>query len=224
MNHIQIAIDGPSGAGKSTVAKAVAEELGILHLDTGAMYRALAYYAINKGVDPRDRQGCEALLGGVNIEVDYIEGKQLTKANGEDVSHLIRTEEVGKGASAISAHLAVREKLVSTQQSIGKSMSVVMDGRDIGAVVLPHTPNKFYITASAQARANRRYLELKNKGEDVNEAEVLKDIMARDYDDSHRIHSPLTKVDDALELDTTDLTIDEAKRAVLSHIRSNMEK
>ena len=217
--HLQIAIDGPAGAGKSTIAKAVAKELDILYLDTGAMYRTMALFALEQGIDPQDAEGVLPLLEKANITVQYLDGTQHTFLNGEDVSSRIRTQQVSKGASDIGVHSAVRMKLSELQRSVGEQMPVVMDGRDIGTYVLPNAPFKFYVTASSRARAERRLLDLHKQGQDMPLDQLEQEIIARDYTDSHREFAPLRQAEDALLLDTTDMTAQEAIDTVLSHIK-----
>ena len=206
MNEIiRIAIDGPSGAGKSTMAKLLAKELQIDYIDTGAMYRALALKLFRTGTDYNDAEALAALLA--DTDVDYAAGKVYL--DGEDVSGLIRTGEVSEMASASSAIPAVREKLVSLQQGMAKRKSLVMDGRDIGTVVIPDADVKFYLTASARERALRRCKEYEEKGMTVDLEKVEEDMRIRDYRDSHREIGPLKKADDAVEIDSTGMTIGE---------------
>lgn len=220
MRGIQIAVDGPSGAGKSTIAKHVARTLGILYLDTGAMYRALALKALRAGVDPGDAAAVERLLGETRIDVAHREDGQRVLLDGEDVSEAIRTNEVSMGASAVSAHQQVRVRLVAMQQEIAAHNGVVMDGRDIGTKVLPDADVKIFLTASAEDRAMRRYLELQEKGMlDRTYEALLEEIRTRDHNDSHRIHSPLMQAEDAILVDTTGYTLDEAVAAIMAIIR-----
>ena len=214
---INIAIDGPAGAGKSTVARAVAKKLGILYLDTGAMYRAMALKAMREGIDPNDKEQVLPLLECTEIYAKNIGGTQHTYLDGEDVSGLIRTPEISRGASDISAIPDVRIKLAQIQRNIAHTSDVVMDGREIGSYVIPECENKFYVTASVDERARRRLLELKEKGRDNG---MAKDIAERDYNDSHRAFAPLLRVPEAILIDTTDLTIDEAVNAVLKNLKN----
>lgn len=211
----RVAIDGPSGAGKSTVAKAVAKKLNIEYIDTGAMYRAFGLKIINNGIDMKDEERIRELLS--DTEIDFENGEILL--DGQVVSHLIRTPEVSMAASACSAYPFVREKLVAAQQQLGASKAVIMDGRDIGTAVFPDAEYKFYITATDEERAQRRYDELIAKGEDVTYDQVLVDIRQRDYNDSTRAASPLRKADDAEEVDTTDMSIEEVVNYVCSKIK-----
>ena len=219
---INIAIDGPAGAGKSTVARAVAKKLGILYLDTGAMYRAMALKAMREGIDPNDKEQVLPLLECTEIYAKNIGGTQHTYLDGEDVSGLIRTPEISRGASDISAIPDVRIKLAQIQRNIAHTSDVVMDGREIGSYVIPECENKFYVTASVDERARRRLLELKEKGRDngMTVEDMAKDIAERDYNDSHRAFAPLLRLPAAILLDTTDLTIDEAVNAVLKNLKN----
>lgn len=219
---INIAIDGPAGAGKSTVARAVAQKLGILYLDTGAMYRAMALKAAREGIDPKDKERVLPLLERTGIYAKNIGGTQHTYLDGEDVSGLIRTPEISRGASDISAIPEVRIKLAQIQRDIAHTSDVVMDGREIGSYVIPECENKFYVTASVDERARRRLLELKEKGGDngMTVEEMAKDIAERDYNDSHRAFAPLLRLPEAVLIDTTDLTIDEAVNAVLKNLKN----
>ncbi len=219
---INIAIDGPAGAGKSTVARAVAKKLGILYLDTGAMYRAMALKAMREGIDPNDKEQVLPLLECSEIYAKNIGGTQHTYLDGEDVSGLIRTSEISRGASDISAIPDVRIKLAQIQRNIAHTSDVVMDGREIGSYVIPECENKFYVTASVDERARRRLLELKEKGRDngMTVEDMAKDIAERDYNDSHRAFAPLLRLPEAILIDTTDLTIDEAVNAVLKNLKN----
>lgn len=219
---INIAIDGPAGAGKSTVARAVAKKLGILYLDTGAMYRAMALKAMREGIDPNDKEQVLPLLECTEIYAKNIGGTQHTYLDGEDVSGLIRTPEVSRGASDISAIPDVRIKLAQIQRNIAHTSDVVMDGREIGSYVIPECENKFYVTASVDERARRRLLELKEKGRDngMTVEDMEKDIAERDHNDSHRAFAPLLRLPEAILIDTTDLTIDEAVNAVLKNLKN----
>lgn len=219
---INIAIDGPAGAGKSTVARAVAKKLGILYLDTGAMYRAMALKAMREGIDPNDKEQVLPLLECTEIYAKNIGGTQHTYLDGEDVSGLIRTPEISRGASDISAIPDVRIKLAQIQRNIAHTSDVVMDGREIGSYVIPECENKFYVTASVDERARRRLLELKEKGRDngMTVEDMAKDIAERDYNDSYRAFAPLLRLPEAILIDTTDLTIDEAVNAVLKNLKN----
>ena len=204
---INCALDGPSGAGKSTIAKAVAKKLGYVYVDTGALYRSIGLYCTRKGIDISDSAAVEGVLGEIKVELKYVDGSQTVWLNGEDVSGLIRTDEISMAASAVSAIPAVRAFLLELQRSIARENDIVMDGRDIGTVILPNAQVKIFMTASAEERANRRYKELLERGQEVSYDDVLRDINQRDYNDSHRDISPLKKADDAYELDTSDMSI-----------------
>lgn len=206
---INIAIDGPAGAGKSTVAKQVARKLGYIYVDTGAMYRAMALYFIRQGIDKDDQASIEKVCRDVEISLEYADGAQQIFLNGENVTGLIRTEEVGNMASATSVYLPVRKKLVELQQRIAQRKDVVMDGRDIGTCVLPFADVKVYLTADSRVRALRRFKELREKNVECDLDEIEKDIIERDYRDMHREHSPLKQAEDAVLLDTSDMTLEE---------------
>ncbi|MCI5721437.1 MAG: (d)CMP kinase [Firmicutes bacterium] len=212
----QIAIDGPSGAGKSTIAKAIARRLGIDYIDTGAMYRALGYKMLQLGITEDETDKVAELLE--TTEIDFSHGDIIL--DGQVINNLIRTPEISMKASACSALGIVRKHLVKVQQEMGAKKSVIMDGRDIGTDVFPNARYKFFITATAEERAKRRYRELMEKGENVSYEETLESIIQRDYNDSHREVSPLRKAEDAEEVDTTDMTIDE----VISYICDKIEK
>jgi len=221
---LTIAIDGPVGAGKSTISDEVANRLGILHLDTGAMYRAVGLAATGAGIDPADEKAVSALCekGGAQVDIRYENGKQITLLNGEDVSSRIRTQEAGGAASAVSRYPAVRSMLVKRQQEMAKEQPMIMDGRDIGTVVLPKADVKFFLTASAEVRAKRRTEELTAKGQKANYNQVLKEIQQRDYQDTHREVAPLKMCRDSIKLDTSELDIDgvvaEMKRIIAGKI------
>ncbi len=215
---LRIAIDGPSGAGKSTIAKIVAEKMGIDYIDTGAMYRAIGLKMVNEGVPREDTEDAAAARQKVldRTEIDFDNG--VITLDGEDVSGKIRTPEISIAASDYSKFPEVRTKLVAIQREIGHRKSVVMDGRDIGTNVFTDAQYKFFLTATAEERANRRVKELLEKGENVSYEETLEDIKQRDYNDTHRKLNPLAKADDAIEIDTTKMTIDEVADAILSKI------
>lgn len=215
---INIAIDGPAGAGKSTIAKLIAKEKGFIYLDTGAMYRALAVYALKNEVDPLDEKAVDKLIVGVNMDIKYIDGVQHIIVCGEDVTSKIRENHVSKAASDISAHPSVRIKLVELQREFAKNHDVVLDGRDIGTFVLPDTPYKFYLTASEEVRAMRRVKDLAERGQTVEFNTVLEEIKQRDYNDSHRQFAPLRQADDAVFIDSSDMSIEEVKNYILSKI------
>ena len=203
-----IAIDGPAGAGKSTIAKKLAKDLGYIYVDTGAMYRAMAYYFLQNQIAPDDLEGITDACKNVEISIEYVNGEQCVILNGENVNGVIRTEKVGNMASATSIYPVVREKLVELQQQLAKKADVIMDGRDIGTVVLPKADVKIYLTASSKVRAERRYKELQEKGVECNLEDIEKDIIDRDYRDMHREVSPLKQAIDAVLLDSSTLDID----------------
>lgn len=205
-----IAIDGPAGAGKSTIAKKAAAKLGFIYVDTGAMYRAMALYFIRHGIAKEDEAAIGDALRDIDISIRYEDGAQQVILNGENVSGLIRTEEVGNMASASSAYGAVREKLLELQRSLARSANVIMDGRDIGTVVLPDARLKIFLTASAEDRAARRTEELREKGIEADFDEVLADMRQRDYNDENRAEAPLRAAADAVRIDTTGNTLEES--------------
>lgn len=216
---MKIAIDGPASSGKSTMAKRIAEELEIIYLDTGAMYRAVTLYFLNKGLKINQVQDIESYLKDCQIQFKHHQGQVRLHLNGKDVSKEIRSNQVNDYVSEVSAHPKVREYLVRQQQAIAKEEDIVMDGRDIGTVVLPDADFKFYLTASAEVRAQRRYQENLDKGLSDLDLEAIKEsIIQRDYYDSHRQHSPLTKAEDAIEIDTSDMTIEENVKLMLHYI------
>lgn len=210
-----IAIDGPAGAGKSTIAKMVAKELGFIYVDTGAMYRAMALYLIRQKIDRNDTAGIEKACEDADISISYENGVQCVLLMGENVNDKIRTEEVGNMASASSANPKVRKKLVALQQKLASEKDVVMDGRDIGTVVLPNSRCKIYLTASSKVRAQRRYDELIAKGEACDLAKIESDIIERDRRDMTREESPLRQADDAVLIDSSDMTIEQVRDAIL---------
>lgn len=219
MSYFDIAVDGPAGAGKSTIAKAVAAKLGFIYVDTGAMYRAMALYFLRQGIGKEEEAAISAACGQVEITIRYEDGSQQVILNGENVSSQIRNEEVGNMASATSVYLPVREKLVQLQQELAKTANVIMDGRDIGTCVLPDAQAKVYLTASSAVRAKRRYDELKEKGVMCNLEEIEQDIIERDYRDMHREHSPLKQAEDAVLVDSSDMTIEEVIDAIIEIAR-----
>ncbi|MBR5969357.1 MAG: (d)CMP kinase [Lachnospiraceae bacterium] len=220
-----IAIDGPAGAGKSTIAKSLAKELGFIYVDTGAMYRALAIHMLRGGIRLEEIRNAtdgnmpaaEALLPSADVSLQFEDGVQQVFLNGENVTAILRTQETGDMASAVSTNEKVRARMVELQQAIARDNSVIMDGRDIGTVVLPDAKLKIYLTATVEERARRRYLELKEKEPDteVTVEEIAKEIEERDHRDMTRTHSPLRKADDAIELDSSELSIREVTARVL---------
>ena len=215
----KIAIDGPSGAGKSTVAKAVAKEMGIVYVDTGALYRTVGYYVRQKNVSPKDAEGVGKLLPEIKIEVKYENGVQNVYLNGENPGDKIRQPEISMYASAVSAIPAVRAFLLETQKEIARQNSVVMDGRDIGTVILPDAEVKIFMTASNEARAKRRYNELVAKGQDVKYEDVLSEMIERDQNDKNRDIAPAVPAADAIMMDNSDMSVEENVRAVLDIIK-----
>ena len=213
-----IGIDGPAGAGKSTVAKRVAAILNIPYLDTGAMYRAFAVAAKRHGVDFLDEETLAKLVHTVDVQVRYEDGVQHMLVDGEDVTGELRTEEISQGASLVSRVPAVRDRMTELQREVAHETRVIMDGRDICTNVLPDTPYKFFITASAEERANRRYKQLLESGQEADYDTILHDIIRRDKQDSERAYKPLYCGDDTKLIDTTDMTIEEAVEAILSEV------
>ena len=218
MNY-NIAIDGPAGAGKSTIARRVAKELAFVYVDTGAMYRAMALYLIRSGAGKEDGKEFGRLCQGADISIEYREGEQTVILNGENVTPFLRTEEVGNMASVSSADPKVREKLLDLQRKLAASMSVVMDGRDIGTTILPDADVKIYLTASSQKRAERRYKELTEKGIACCLDEIRRDIEERDRRDMNREISPLRQAEDAVLVDSSDMTIEEVTERILQICR-----
>ena len=211
---MNIAIDGPAGAGKSTTAKRLAKKLGFIYVDTGAMYRAMAYYFLQHNIDAKDENAIAAACPDVDVTITYENGEQQVLLNGENVNGVIRNEEVGNMASSTSVYPVVRKKLVELQRQLAKSADVIMDGRDIGTCVLPDAQVKIYLTASSATRAKRRYDELTEKGVSCDLAEIEKDIIDRDYRDMHRETSPLRQAEDAVLVDSSEMNIDEVVDAI----------
>ena len=212
---LNIAIDGPVGAGKSSIASAVASSLGILHLDTGAMYRAIGLMALRRGVDLNNEEAVTALCNSVDLRVRYGEKGQITLADGEDVSPFLRTEEVSMAASTASKYAGVRKAMVAIQQKLASETDMLLDGRDIGTVVLPKATAKIYLTADAEERARRRFLELQKKGADDTFEQVLEDLKRRDDQDMNRAVDPLRCAEDAITVDSTHLTFDQVVETIL---------
>ena len=218
-----IAIDGPAGAGKSTIAKALAKELGYHYVDTGAIYRTVAYFLDLLGVSPKDVDGVERYIDELTIEIEYDEeGKQHMLMNGMDVSDEIRTQDISQKASLVSAHAVVREVLLDMQRDVARKHNVIMDGRDIGTVVLPKADVKIFLTATPEVRAKRRCDELNAKGQKANFEQTLKDIQQRDYQDTHRPIAPLKMARDSVKLDTSDLDIDGVLAAMRKIIKEKI--
>ena len=219
---INVAIDGPAGAGKSTIAKAAAKELGFIYVDTGALYRAIAYNAVKTGAID-DEQKIINMLDSTKVELKYVNGVQAVYLNGEDVSAFIRTPEISMGASKVSAIPQVRAFLLNLQREIASTNNVIMDGRDIATVVLPNADVKIFLFASPECRAERRYKELIEKGEEVSFDDVLKDVNQRDYQDSHREIAPLKPSDDSIMADTSELTLQESIDLIVNTIKEKIQ-
>lgn len=219
---INIAIDGPAGAGKSTIAKTVSKELGFIYVDTGALYRTVGLNALRQGKDTKSAEQVVPTLEGLEISLRFVEGEQRVFLGEEDVSSAIRQNEVSMAASNVSAIPAVREFLFDLQRDIAKKNNCIMDGRDIGTVVLPDAKIKIYLTASAEARADRRFKELTEKGQEVFYEKILEEIKARDYQDMNRPIAPLKQADDAVLVDTTELNLEEAIEYLLKTIKEHL--
>ena len=219
MRFMNVAIDGPAGAGKSTIAKACAKELGYIYVDTGAMYRGIALYMVDHKIRPTDIEAVKQALLDVNVTLRYEDGKQLLIVNGQDVSDRIRTPEVSAAASLFSAIPEVRKSLLDLQHDIAEKNNVLMDGRDIGTVILPQAQVKIYLDASPEIRGKRRYDELVLKGESVVLEDIIEDVKQRDYQDMHRETSPLKKADDAIVVDSSYMTIEEVQNKIVSLVR-----
>ena len=223
MKTYSIAIDGPAGAGKSTIAKALAKELGYHYVDTGAIYRTVAYFLDLWGVSPKDVDAVERYIDELTIKIEYDEtGKQHMLMNGMDVTDDIRTQDISQKASLVSAHKVVRDVLLDMQRNVAKEHNVIMDGRDIGTVVLPNADVKIFLTASAEVRAKRRTDELLAKGQQADYAQTLKDIQQRDYQDTHRPIAPLKQAADAVLLDTSDMNIQQVVEAMQAIIKEKL--
>ena len=219
MSRINIAIDGPSGAGKSTLAKALAKAMKIYYLDTGSMYRAVAYAAVKAGIDIGNSEQVERLIEGIDLHTIYEKGEQKNLLDGEDVMPYIRTPEISRAASDISAYPCVRLKLVAMQREVAQKYDVVLDGRDIGTYVLPNAKYKYFVTADVKERAKRRHIELIERGLDKNYDDVLHEMETRDKNDSSRDLAPLSKAADAVLIDTTHMSIDEVIDAVMYDLK-----
>lgn len=216
----QIAIDGPAGAGKSTIARRVAKEKGFIYVDTGAMYRAMAYYLLQEKADPSSEEAISEKCTGAHITIEYQDGEQVVLLNGENVNPVLRTEKVGNMASVTSKNKKVRERLTQLQKELAEKNSVVMDGRDIGTCVLPNADVKVYLTASAAVRAKRRFDELTAKGETCDIKKIEEDIIKRDEQDMTREIAPLKQAEDAVLVDSSDMSIDEVVEKILSLTRA----
>ena len=219
---IHVAIDGPSGAGKSTIARMVAAELGYVYIDTGALYRSVGVAALKRGFDPQDREKVEAMLPEIEVSLGFVDGIQHVYLNGEDVSEEIRLPEASMAASAVSALPAVRAFLFDLQREIAAKNNCIMDGRDIGTVVLPDADVKIFLTASPEVRARRRYDELLARGNQVEFEPLLQEIIQRDYNDSHRAAAPLKQAEDAVLLDCSDLNLEQVKAQVIDLIHKKV--
>ena len=221
---ISVAIDGPSGAGKSTLAKRLARELGYVYVDTGAMYRVIGLCALRRGIDPASEVQVKEILPDIHMELRYVEGTQRVLLNGEDVSEAIRQEQVGMATSAVAAHPSVRAFLLDLQRQMAQTHNILMDGRDIGTVILPHATVKIFLTASAQARAQRRLLELQQKGVQTDLQTVLGDIIQRDEQDMNRAVAPLKQAEDAVLVDTSTLDFEQSFQALRRIILSRVQE
>ena len=216
---VSVAIDGPAGAGKSTLARRLAAEMGYIYVDTGAMFRTIGLYALRAGKDPKDNAAVNALLPEIELHFAFIDGEQHIYLKEEDVSTAIRTEQVGMAASAVGANPAVRAFLLEMQRDMARKQDVLMDGRDIGTVVLPNATVKIFLTAAPEVRAMRRFRELEQRGTSQPYDQVLREIVDRDYADTHRAIAPLRRAEDAVELDTGALTFEESLQLLLETIR-----
>ncbi|MCI5731170.1 MAG: (d)CMP kinase [Eubacterium sp.] len=212
---MNIAIDGPAGAGKSSIAKLAAKKLNYVYVDTGAMFRTMAYYFLTNGIEPKEESQVNENCDAIHIEIQYEAGEQHIFLNGKDVSKEIRQEEVGKNASVVAKYPKVREKLLELQRNLAATTDVIMDGRDIGTVVLPDAECKIFLTASSHVRAERRYKELVEKGETCDLEQIEKDIIARDEQDMNREIAPLKQAEDAVLVDSSDMTIDEVVNRII---------
>ena len=219
---VSVAIDGPAGAGKSTLARRLAAEMGYIYVDTGAMFRTIGLYALRAGKDPKDNEAVNALLPEIELHFAFIDGEQHVYLKKEDVSTAIRTEEVGMAASAVGANPAVRAFLLGMQRNMAKKQDVLMDGRDIGTVVLPDATVKIFLTASPEARATRRWKEYQEKGVNTPYEEVLADVKQRDYQDTHRAAAPLKQAEDAVLLDTSELDFEQSLAAMKEIIAAKL--
>jgi cytidylate kinase len=220
---ISVAIDGPAGAGKSTIARQAAKTIGFIYVDTGALYRATALHMLEKGIDPSTRDAVCGELPNVTVSLAFCKGEQKVTLCGRDVTSEIRSEEVSRAASAVSAIPEVRHFLFAMQRNLAAKQNVVMDGRDIGTVVLPHAQIKIFLTASQEERARRRYTELLQKGRKAEYEDVLKDIIQRDYQDTHREIAPMIPAEDSIRVDTTRMTLEQSVKRVVGIIRAGLK-
>lgn len=221
---INIAIDGPAGSGKSTISKAIAKKMDIIYVDTGALYRAVGLKLVNNGVTADSEPPVAEILKDTLVTIKFVEGTQRVFLDGEDVSDYIRTQQISMMASKCSALPCVREFLLEMQRKLARENSVIMDGRDIGTVVLPCADVKIFLTASPECRAKRRFIELSEKGDDTPYEEILKTVKERDYNDSHRAIAPLKKADDAIEIDTTPIGLEESIELIYNTVLQKVEK
>jgi len=219
LGKLTIALDGPAGSGKSSVAKRIAKELNILYLDTGAMYRAVGYAMLGKGIDPLDKTRVESEMQATHVKIRFEDGHQQVWVNGEDVTDKIRTPEISKAASDVSAHPAVRMAMVQLQRETSENYDMILDGRDIGTFVLPDAEFKFFLTASCRERAKRRHKEIAQKGIESSLDEIHQEIEKRDYNDSHRALAPLKQAEDAILIDSTQLSLDDVVNVILDKIK-----
>lgn len=220
---ISVAIDGPAGAGKSTIARTAASQLGFIYIDTGAMYRSIGLFCLQNGIDITDASAVGEALADISIRLEFVNGEQRIFLCDKDVSEEIRKEEVSMAASKVSAIPQVRAFLLGLQRSFAKTNDVIMDGRDIGTVVLPDADVKIFLTASPEARAKRRTLQLEEKGIPADYEQILRDIIERDYNDTHRETAPLRPAEDSILTDTSEMTLDESIEAVISAIRERVK-
>lgn len=223
MTSYSIAIDGPAGAGKSTIAKKLAGELSYIYVDTGAMYRAMAFFVLGNKIDPKDEKATSNACKDVEIKIDYKKKEQEIYLNNENVTSLIRSEEIGNAASDVSKHFEVRKKMVDLQQNLAAQSNVVMDGRDIGTVVIPSADLKIYLTASPDQRAKRRFLDLKEKGIKGDLEKIREDIIARDNQDMNRENSPLVQAKDAIVIDSSKMSIEEVVAEILRIFKEKVD-
>lgn len=219
---VSIAIDGPAGAGKSTMAKACAQALGFLYVDTGAIYRTVGYYMRLMGIGPKDKDGIARLIDEVNVDIRYENGVQHMLLNGEDVTDELRTPEMSLYASGVSAQPCVRAFLLDMQRQLARTHNVIMDGRDIGTVVLPQADVKIFLTADAEVRARRRFEELRQKGDKTSYAQILVETKQRDKQDTERAAAPLRQAEDAIVLDTSEYTLEQSVEAILALVRGKL--
>ncbi|GFI61169.1 cytidylate kinase [Clostridiales bacterium] len=222
MEHYSIAIDGPAGSGKSTIAKLLSKRLGIVYVDTGAMYRGVAYYCMENGISTKDREAVEEAMDSIYMEIKMADGVQRIILNGKDISPFIRTADVGQGASDVGVFAYVRERLVKIQQEMAEKMSVIMDGRDIGTVVLPKAEVKIYLVARTEERARRRLKDYEAQGIKDSLSNVIEQIEKRDLNDMTRECNPLKKADDAIEIDSTNMTAEEVAETVINIVKEKV--